>query len=127
LVLPVEEGALMMVEPPCQAGIAGIFEVYDGVFISVELDVDEELSCAMSQTFILDIRVRPDSVTEKIGEHRGGSQAIKTVVVIVNLHLHRNRPVQIGMAARRAEKEFNNLPHGPRRINRPIREAAPFS
>ena len=41
LVLPVEESALVMVEPPRQTRIAGVLEVYDGVFIAVEPHVDE--------------------------------------------------------------------------------------
>ena len=64
-VLPAEECALVMVEPPGQARIAGIFEIHDGIFIPVELHVQEKLASAVGQSLVLKFAIPADCAADK--------------------------------------------------------------
>ena len=57
-IIGAEEGTLVMIEPPGQILVRGIFEINDGIHIPVKKRVFKQLIGPMSQTGVLKIRAR---------------------------------------------------------------------
>ena len=97
----------MVVKPPGQIWIAGVFEVNDGILIAVKLHIQKQLPCPVSQPFVVEIRILVDTVAIKIAEHGGGSQAVKAVVMKKYFYLHTAIAVAQPMSH---SLEFQHLP-----------------
>src|SRR5213592_4060207 len=93
-ILRVQERALVMIEPPGETRIAGVFEIHDGILIPVELHVDEKLPGAVSEPLVDQFRILPDRRTVEVAEHGRGRKSVKAVIVVINLrsHVDRNYP-----------------------------------
>jgi hypothetical protein len=88
-VFAAQERALVMIEPPREAPIAGVLEIYNSVFVAIELDIKEQLPGTMCQPLILELGVPPDCIATEVGEYRRGRQTIEAVVVKEYLHPHK--------------------------------------
>ena len=77
-----EERAFMMVEPPCDLGGTGVFEIDDGIFVPVELGFVEERSGAMQQAGENKVGVFANPLAIKTGEECGGAGSVETLVVV---------------------------------------------
>ena len=82
LIFGVEEGALVMVEPPGQLRVAGVLEVHDGVFVAIEQRWIEELRRLVGHARIAKLRIRVDRARDKSAEVGSGRRPVKTVIVI---------------------------------------------
>jgi hypothetical protein len=82
-----EERALVMIKPPAQARITGIFKIHDGILIAVKLDIQKKLAGAMRQALIDKLRVFVDCAQIEVAENGCGCQTIEAIIVKVNLHL----------------------------------------
>jgi hypothetical protein len=85
-ILGVEEGALVVVEPPRQARVARVFEVDDRVLITVKPHIQKQLARTVGQSFVLEFTIAADRVEIEVAENSGGSQAVKAIVVKIYLH-----------------------------------------
>jgi hypothetical protein len=74
--------ALVMIEPPGDFGRAGVFEIYDGIFVAVELILVEERAGPMKQAGVHKLDVAADALSVETGEQGGGAGSVKTLVVI---------------------------------------------
>ena len=83
-----EEGALVMVEPPGEARIAGIFEVYDGVFIAIEQAGIEHLGCLVGHSRVAELSIGVDRPGNEAAEIGSGRCAVKAMVVIQHAFQH---------------------------------------
>ena len=70
LILGAEERALVMVKPPRQARITGVFEIDNCVLIPVKPDVKEELASPVCEALIGELRFGLDDAAIKTAEHR---------------------------------------------------------
>jgi hypothetical protein len=77
-----EKGALMVIEPPGQFRVARIFEVDNGVFVSIEQAVFEDLGGPMGHACVPEAGIRVERTPEEAAEERGRGGAVETVVVI---------------------------------------------
>jgi hypothetical protein len=68
-----EKGALMMIKPPGQTRIAGIFEVNDGIFIPVEPNIEKQLAGTMCESLVHEFAIFADGVSIKVAEDSGRS------------------------------------------------------
>src|SRR5579875_1086945 len=84
----VQKGALVMIEPPGEARVAGVFEIDDGVFVAIEKGGIEALGCLVNHTGIKEFGVRVDRARDKAAEEGSRGRAIETVVVIQNAFQH---------------------------------------
>ena len=66
-----QKGALMMVEPPGQPRVVGIFEVDDSVLIAVEQAVFEDLRSAVSHAGVEKLRIGMEGPPYETAEERG--------------------------------------------------------
>ena len=83
-----EECALMMIEPPGQARIGGVFEIDDGVFIAIEHAGLENLAGPMRQAGEHKFRIRMEFRFDKAAEKRRRSRAVEAMIVIEDSHPH---------------------------------------
>jgi hypothetical protein len=77
-----------MVEPPGDLRRTGIFEIYNGIFIAVELLFVEEGSGAMQQTAVHKFHIAADAFAVKAGEQRRRRGPVKTLIVIKDPYSH---------------------------------------
>src|SRR4030095_16138786 len=87
-----EEAALVVIEPPGEARVAGVFEVHDGILSPVKFNIEKKLTRPMRQPFVDEIHVRADGLAVKMTEHCRRGQTVKAVIVVINLHSHRLFP-----------------------------------
>jgi hypothetical protein len=85
-ILTAEEGALMMIEPPIQARIVGIFKIHYRVFVPVKLNVQKELAGMMSEPMIDKFAVFIDCIGIEIAENGRGSKTIEAIIMKIYLH-----------------------------------------
>ena len=77
-----QESALVMVEPPCQAGVGGVFEVHDGVLIPVEHGRLKQLRGLVRQTGKIELGIGMEFLLDKAAEEGRRRRAVETMVVI---------------------------------------------
>src|SRR5260370_1180831 len=94
-ILRTEEGALVMIEPPRQAGIGGVFEVHDGVDIAVEVTVLEKLRCLVSETCEVELRSGRKFLFMKTAEERCRSRPVEAVVMVQDSHPHWSGSIRV--------------------------------
>src|SRR5450756_1760586 len=82
LVFGVEERALVMIEPPGQLWVAGVFEVHDGVFVAIEQRRIEKLRRRVGHARIAELRIRVDRARDESAEVGSRRRPVKTVIVI---------------------------------------------
>src|SRR5262249_26211495 len=76
-----EEGALVMVEPPGDLLGTRVFEVDDGVLVTVELGLVEQSTGAVNQTGELEVHAVADTFGIEAREESGRARAVKTFIV----------------------------------------------
>ena len=81
-ILLAEEGALMMIEPPGEARVVGIFEIHDGVFVAVEQLRSEYLLGPVRHACIAELRIRVNRARDETAEERSRRCPVKTMVVV---------------------------------------------
>jgi hypothetical protein len=81
-----QKRALVMIEPPREARIAGILEVDNGIFVAVKLHVQKELARAMRKTLVLKPGGFADCIQVKAAENSCGGKAIEAIVMKIDLH-----------------------------------------
>jgi hypothetical protein len=74
----------MMIEPPGNLGRTGVFEIDDGVFITVEMRLVEERAGAMQQAGKNEFGVVANAFAIEAGKQCGGAGPVETLVVIEN-------------------------------------------
>src|SRR5580700_6942224 len=77
-----------MIEPPGQPIGAGIFEIKNGVFIAIKQAFIEELSGAMHQTLVDELRLRVHTGLVYACKQRRGAGSIKALIVKTNTYTH---------------------------------------
>jgi hypothetical protein len=77
-----EEGGLVMVEPPGDAGRGGVLEIDDGVFVAGEFALVKERTGAMDQAVILVGCAGVDALAMEASKQRGRTGAVETFVVV---------------------------------------------
>ena len=87
-VLGREESALMMIEPPGQAGVGRILEIDDGVDIAVEHGGLEQLRGFMGQAGIDEVGAGIEFFSDKTAEEGRRGGAVEAMVVIENANPH---------------------------------------
>jgi hypothetical protein len=60
LILFAQKSALMMIKPPGQPRVGGIFKINDGVLVSVKLHIKKEFAGAMSQSLVDELAIIAD-------------------------------------------------------------------
>src|SRR5215831_17051099 len=83
-----EEGALVVVKPPRQAGIAGVLEIDDGVFIAVEQVGVEGLGSPVSHARVPELGGRVNRPVNEAAEKCGRGRAIEAMVVVEHPFKH---------------------------------------
>ena len=83
-----QERALVMIEPPGQPGIAGIFEVHNGVLIAVEELRLEHLRRLVHHARIGKFRVGVEHAFHEAAEEGRRSRAVEAVIVIEDAEPH---------------------------------------
>src|ERR1700726_33895 len=83
-VFGLEEGALVVVEPPGEVGRGGIFEIDDGVFVAVEGAVFEGLRGLVRHAGVEEFGGGIDAFAIEARENRGGRCSVETLVVEAN-------------------------------------------
>jgi len=85
-VLPAEECTLVMIEPPGQARIAGIFKIDNSVLVPIKLDIKEQLAGTMGEALIFKFTIPVDCIQIEVAEYSCGSQSIEAIVMKIYLH-----------------------------------------
>ena len=104
-----EEGALVVVEPLGEPGIAGVLEVHYGVFIAIEQFRIEHLGCLMGHSGVAKLRIRVHRTRDKAAEVGSGGRPVEAMIVIQHSYEHE----QIGgktyqLARTRGEMQLNS-------------------
>jgi hypothetical protein len=68
LVLGVQKGALVVIEPPRKPRVARVFEIHDGIFIAVEESRVKELGGLVSHARILKLSIRVNRARDESAE-----------------------------------------------------------
>ena len=84
----VQEGALMMIEPPGQARIARVFEIDDGVFVAIEQARIEHLRRLVGHPGIAEFRIRVNRARDEAAEEGGRGRPVKAVIVVQHAFQH---------------------------------------
>jgi hypothetical protein len=79
-----EKRALMMVEPPGNLGRAGVLEVDDRIFVTIEMRFVKQRSGSMQEAGKNKVRITADALAVKAGEERRGAGSVKALVMIEN-------------------------------------------
>ena len=87
----VEERALVVIEPPGEARVAGVLEIDDGVLVAIEQRGVERLRRGVGHARIAEYRVRVDSAPDKAAEEGSRGRSVETVIVIEDAYQHGNR------------------------------------
>ncbi len=87
-ILRSEEGALVMVEPPCQVRIARVLEVDDRILVTIEERIFEELGGFMGHAGVGKLCIVMEGAALKTAEEGGRSGPVETMVVIENSYAH---------------------------------------
>src|ERR1700680_4271438 len=77
-----EERALVMVEPPRDPGGTGVFEIDDGILVSVEIGFVEERSGAMQEAGEDEVGVFANALAIEAREQGGGASSVEALVVV---------------------------------------------
>src|SRR4051794_17889744 len=83
-----KKSALVMIEPPGELFIIGIFEIHYGIFVAVEEAVLEDLGGAMGHAGVLKLGIRMNSAADEAAEEGGRSRPIKAVIVVEDSKPH---------------------------------------
>lgn len=71
-----------MVEPPCNFGRTGIFEIDNCVFVAVEMGFVKKRSRAVQEAGEEEVGVFANALAIEAGEQCGGASSIETLVVV---------------------------------------------
>jgi len=77
-----EEGALVMIEPPGEARVIGVFEIYDGVFVAIEQIRREDLRGPVGHACIAEFRIRVNRPRDETAEEGSRRCPVETMVVV---------------------------------------------
>ena len=75
-----------MIEPPGDFRRAGVFEIYYGVLIAIELLLIKERAGAVQEARVDEVYIAADALPEETGEEGGGAGAVETFVVVEDSH-----------------------------------------
>jgi len=81
-VLRAQECALVMIEPPGEARVGGIFKIDDGIFIAIKERVVKKLLGFVSQAGVDELRVTREILFIESAEERSGRGSVEAVIVI---------------------------------------------
>src|SRR5262245_1876957 len=84
-----EEGALVVVKPPCQAFRAGILEVDDRILVAVKHSFVKELPGVMNQPEVVHLRLGIHPGLIQASEEGGRTSPVETMVVKANANSHK--------------------------------------
>ena len=79
-----EKGAFMVVEPPGDFWRTGILEIYNGIFIAIEIALVKEGPGAVQQAAENKLNVIAYPLPVKTREQRGGGSAVEAFVMVKN-------------------------------------------
>src|SRR3954453_3674126 len=74
--------ALVVIEPPCDLGRTGVFEVDDGVLVAVELLLVEQRAGSMNQSGEFEFDVAANALAIKAGKQRGRRGSVETLIMV---------------------------------------------
>jgi hypothetical protein len=109
MIVGCQEGAEVVIEPPCDFGRGRIFEVDDGVLVARKVGFVEEGSGAVHQAAKLVGGIGADALVVKAAEQGGRAGAVKTFVVIEDPNLQDNAAPR-NRQRRNAGRESLSLP-----------------
>src|ERR1051325_8136825 len=87
-VLGSEERALMVIEPPRQTRIAGVFEIHDGILVAIKQTVLKELGGLMGHAGVVEFGIGMERAADKAAEKCRRRGAVETMIVIENSNVH---------------------------------------
>ncbi len=99
-VLRLQERALMVVEPPGQQRGAGILEIDDGVFVTVESAVLKRLRGLVGHAGIEEFRVGIDALPVEAGKDRRRRRPVEAFIVKADSNRHSLPPLALGHSRR---------------------------
>src|SRR5437879_1731128 len=77
-----------MVEPPGKPWIARIFEIHDGILVTVEQFRLEELRCFVGHPGVCKLCSGMEHTLDEAAEERRGRRAVEAVIVVENTFAH---------------------------------------
>ena len=83
-----QERALVMIEPPGEVGITGIFEIYNGVFVAIEKLVLEKLRSFMRHAGVHELRAGMKNAFHEAAEESRRRRAVEAMIVIKDAYAH---------------------------------------
>jgi hypothetical protein len=86
-----QESALVMIEPPGQPLVGGVFEIDDGILVAVEKVWLEELGSLMGHPGKPKFRIGVKRPLEEAAEISGRSRSVEAMIVIEDADAHGSR------------------------------------
>jgi hypothetical protein len=71
-----------MIEPPGEAGVVGVLEIHDGVFVAIEQLRSKGLRCPVGHACIAELRIRVNRSRDETAEEGSRRRPVETVVVV---------------------------------------------